>query len=105
MYIVIAMLLGGILGGLVSHNKGRNIFFWTLLCGIMPLCLLILLVLPTLAQQGISRSCPFCMRIIPWQASICSFCRQRVPAPQRELCAFCGSEYEQGKNSCPHCGK
>ncbi len=105
MLIVIAMLVGGIMGGIVAQNKGRNLFFWTLLCGVMPLCLLILFALPKLAQQGVTRPCPFCLRIIPWQAKICGYCGQKVPRAQVHSCEFCGQNLWQGENPCPHCGK
>ncbi len=99
------MLIGGFLGGIVAQNKGRNIFFWTLLCGIMPLTLLILLALPKLAQLGISRPCPFCLRIIPWDASVCAYCQERVPRPQTCPCAFCGNTIWTGQSHCSSCGK
>ncbi len=104
MLILVIMLVGGILGGIVASNKGRYIFLWTLLCGIMPLCLLILFALPKLAQPGISRACPFCMRIIPWKANICGYCTQRVPAPHSSTCQYCGETLWQGEKTCPTCG-
>ncbi len=105
MLIPIIMLIGGILGGIVAQNKGRNLFVWTLLCGIMPLCLLLLFALPKMAQQGISRPCPFCLRIIPWRAKVCGYCGQRVPMVSSQACDFCGEAMSMGEKICPHCGK
>ncbi len=105
MLILVMMLVGGILGGIVAQNKGRNLFFWTLLCGLMPLCILILFALPKLAQWGVTRPCPFCVRIIPWKAQICGYCGQHVPRPQERPCAYCGSHLWIGENVCPQCGK
>ncbi len=103
MLIPVLMLVGGILGGIVAQNKGRNLFVWTLLCGLMPLCLLILFALPKLAQQGVSRPCPFCLRIIPWHARICAHCQQHVPLTKVQECAYCGEKSWQGEEHCPNC--
>ncbi len=105
MYILIIMLVGGVLGGVISQNKGRNVFFWTIFCGLIPLTLLILLALPKLAQVGLSRPCPFCLRIIPWHASICSYCQAKVPTPHTHPCPFCGGALWVGESHCSTCGK
>ncbi len=105
MILPIIMLLSGILGGIVAQNKGRNLFLWTLLCGIMPLCVLILLALPTLPQYGVTRLCPHCLRIIAWQAKLCGYCGQRVFIPHKDECAFCGSDMTTDEQTCSSCGR
>ncbi len=105
MYYSIIMLVGGILGGIISQNKGRNIFFWTIFCGLMPLTLLILLALPKLAQAGISRPCPFCLRIIPWHARVCAYCQKKVPVPHTHPCVYCGAPLWAGESHCSACKK
>lgn len=102
--VLAIMIIGGIVGGLLAYNKGRNLFFWTVLCGIMPLCLLILLVLPRIAQQNVWRPCPFCLRIIPWQAKVCHACRREVPPPHWVECKFCSGTIWAGQNTCSKCG-
>ena len=100
MYLA-AMILGGILGGVVAYNKGRAVFFWTVACGLLPLMLLILSALPRLPQQGVWRPCPFC---IPWQAGVCSHCRRDVPPPRSTLCRYCGDAVWAGQERCSRCG-
>lgn len=102
--VLAIMLVGGILGGLLAYNKGRTLLFWTVLCGVMPLCLLILLALPRLPQTGVWRPCPFCLRIIPWQARVCHACRREVPPPVTAQCTFCGGTVWAGQDVCPKCG-
>lgn len=102
--VLAIMILGGLLGGLLAYNKGRTLLFWTLLCGIMPLCLLILLVLPRQPQEGVWRPCPFCLHIMPWQAHVCSACRREVPRPVSAQCKFCNATVWAGQDVCPKCG-
>lgn len=103
MYLAV-MIVGGLLGGLVAHNKSRNLFFWTVCCGVMPLLLLILLALPRLSREGVWRPCPFCLRVIPWEAKVCAACRREVPPPRTEACAYCGATVWAGQDHCPKCG-
>lgn len=103
MYLAI-MIIGGILGGVIAYNKGRTLLLWTVLCGVMPLLLLILLALPRLPQQGVWRPCPFCLRIIPWQAGVCAHCRREVPPPRSAVCRYCNATVWAGQNRCPKCG-
>ncbi len=105
MYYVVIMFVGGVLGGVIAQNKGRNIFFWTIFCGLLAPTLLILLALPKLAQEGISRPCPFCLRIIPWHARICAYCQKKVPNPHSHPCPFCGATLWVGESHCSQCGK
>lgn len=102
MHLVI-MILGGLLGGITAYYKGRNIFFWTVVCG-FPLSLLILLALPRLPREGQWRPCPFCLRIIPWQAQVCAQCRRDVPPPHNASCKYCNSTVWAGQDRCPRCG-
>lgn len=102
MYLAI-MIVGGLLGGLLAWNKGRNLFVWTLCCGVMPLTLLILLALPRLPLEGVWRPCPFCLRIIPWQASVCSACRREVPPPRSAPCKYCNTTVWAGQKRCSKC--
>ena len=102
MYLAI-MLIGGILGGLIAHHKGRNVLLWTLLCG-MPLMLLILLALPRIPRQGLLRPCPFCLRIVPWQAKVCAYCRRDLPPPRSAECKYCNATVWAGQERCPRCG-
>lgn len=101
---LVVMIVGGILGGVAAHNKGRSLLFWTLACGILPLLLLVLLALPRLPQEGVWRPCPFCLRIIPWQARACSFCRRDVPAPRCAPCDYCNAVVWAGQSRCSRCG-
>lgn len=103
MYLAV-MIVGGLLGGILSLHKGRNPFLWTVLCGIVPLVLLILLALPRLPRQGVWRPCPFCLRIIPWQAGVCSYCRREVPPPHWERCRYCQNIVWAGQQRCAACG-
>ena len=105
MHFAVLMIVGGLVGGLVSGNKGRNILGWTIACGVMPLLVVVLFALPALPQPGVSRVCPHCLRIIPWQASMCAYCRQPVGEPVGAPCAYCGSTVWDHERACPKCGK
>ncbi len=104
MYLAI-MAIGGIVGGLVASNKGRMVFVWTVACGLMPLALLILLALPRLPKVGVWRPCPLCLRIIPWQATVCAACLRNVPPPHAETCPFCTTLIWAGEGTCSKCGR
>ncbi len=99
-----AMLIGAILGGIIAHNKGRNILFWTVACGLLPLLLLVLLALPRRPKHGEWRPCPFCMAVVPWTATVCAYCRREMPPPHSAPCKYCGAEVWAGHDTCPQCG-
>ncbi len=98
------MIVGGLVGGLVAGNKGRNVLFWTLACGVIPLVLLVLFALPSLPRPGISRSCPHCLRIIPVQADTCAYCRRSVSPQEGATCSACGRPFASDDRFCSHCG-
>jgi len=106
MRFAILMIIGGLLGGLVAANKGRNVLLWTIVCGLLPLFVLVLFALPPLPKPGVSRACPHCLRLIPWQASVCAYCRQPVVGEAVGTpCAFCGGTVWDHEQTCPKCGK
>jgi RNA polymerase subunit RPABC4/transcription elongation factor Spt4 len=105
MYFAVLMIVGGVLGGLVAGNKGRNVLGWTLACGVMPLLVLILFALPVLPRAGVSRVCPHCLRVIPWQADTCAYCRREVENPGGALCAACGRLISEQEKFCSNCGR
>ena len=105
MHFAVLMIVGGLVGGLVSGNKGRNVLGWTIACGLMPLLVLVLFALPVLPKPGVSRVCPHCLRIIPWQASMCAYCRQAVTEPVSRPCAYCGNAVWDHEQLCSKCGK
>ena len=102
---IVLMLAGGVLGGVVSWNKGRNVFLWTILCGVMPLFVLLLVALPRIPREGVWRPCPFCLKIIPWQAHVCAYCQRDVPPPRAVNCRYCNTTIWAGQDVCPRCGQ
>lgn len=104
MYFAVIMIVGGLLGGLIADNKGRNVLGWTLVCGIVPLLILVLCVLPALPKAGISRACPHCLRIIPLQADTCAWCRRQVDPPTESICPGCGRILPPHESFCSTCG-
>lgn len=103
--VLVIMLIGGILGGLTAYNRGRNIFVWTIFCGIMPLMLLVLFALPRLPVRNQWRPCPHCLTIIPWSAQVCRACRHNVPLADSKPCNYCGKLVWAGMDTCPKCSK
>ena len=105
MIFAVLMMVGGLVGGLVAGNKGRNVLLWTIACGLLPLLVLVLFALPALPKPGVSRICPHCLRLIPWGASICAYCRQTVSEAVGAPCHYCGSTVWDHEKHCPKCGK
>ncbi len=103
--ILAAMIIGAILGGLVASNKGRNIFVWAVLCGIMPLALFILFAIPRQPQIGVWRPCPFCLTVVPWSATVCASCKNSLPRAHVHPCAYCAAPIWAGQNVCTSCGQ
>lgn len=101
--IIVIMLIGGFLGGLIAQNRGRNMFVWTVFCGIIPLMLLVLFALPRLPVLNQWRPCPYCLSIIPWSAQVCKVCRNDVPPAYCEPCNYCGKLVWAGMDSCKKC--
>lgn len=104
MHFAVLMIIGGLVGGLVAGNKGRNVLGWTLACGILPLLLPVLFALSVLPRPGISRICPHCLRVIPLPAAVCAYCRRDVPPPDETFCTGCGKRLSDQEKFCPDCG-
>ncbi len=103
--LLAAMLVGAILGGIIANNKGRNVFLWAVLCGVMPLILFVLFALPRQPQAGVWRPCPFCLSIVPWKATVCARCKNTLPIAQVHPCAYCGGPIWSGQDACARCGR
>jgi ribosomal protein L32 len=93
--------LVGILGGIIAAKKGRNLFFWGLICFIFPLSVLIIGILPPVLKSGATKQCPYCKKIIRGAASECSSCGKEMPI-NLVKCEECGSFVPEG-DFCMQC--
>jgi Double zinc ribbon len=57
--------------------------------------------------EGDHRQCPYCKEDILRDATVCRYCRSRVPAdkpPHGGVCPFCKEEIHPEAVKCKHCG-
>jgi hypothetical protein len=77
--VVLIIFAPAVIGALIAKSKGRNVFGWFLLCGLLWFPVIVLLFLPpTTEVEGKYRECPKCKEIIKWQASFCKHCKNKI---------------------------
>ena len=96
-------VLIGILGGIIASKKGRNPFFWALICFIFPLSILAIGIMPPMLKRGATKQCPYCKKAIRGSATECSSCGKGMPI-NLVKCEECGSFVPEG-DYCMQCRK
>ncbi len=99
--ILLLRAVAGVIGGYVAHRKGRNMLIWGLACGIMPLVIIVVLILPPVLARGQTKRCPNCSRIVPAGDTVCRYCKRELPI-ELVQCRECGS-YVPMRDYCSHC--
>ena len=78
MAIFLVNLLFGIVSGMLAHHKARNALGWFIAgCLIGPFALLVVL-LPMVVKQGVTRKCPACSETVRSEARICRYCQSEL---------------------------
>jgi hypothetical protein len=100
---LILLIIAGILAGAVAYRKGRNYFFWAVLCFFFPPLIFILLLLPSVLSGGRTKQCSYCAKIINQSDIVCKYCNREQPINLVQ-CKECGS-YVPEKHACEQCNK
>jgi hypothetical protein len=104
--LLVFQLITAAVGSYVAVKKGRNWIIWGLICLLSPFPLSlvaigILLTLPRVLSQGLTKQCPECGRIIPQDAVTCNYCKRALPIEMVQ-CPKCGKFVPEGQE-CPDC--
>jgi hypothetical protein len=101
-YIIIQLIAAAV-GAYVAGKKGRNWAVWGILCFFFPFMLVIVVFLPSVLSQGVTKQCPECGRIISHDAVTCDYCKRALPIEMVQ-CPRCGKYLPEGQK-CPDCSK
>jgi hypothetical protein len=75
MEILMWMIILGVVVGMIANHKGRSFFPWFIYGAFI---FIIAFVHILLIDANNKKKCPFCFSKIPWEASICAYCRKKV---------------------------
>ena len=100
---LVLSLVAGILGAIIADRKGRDWLTWSVACLLFPFAIIILIGLPVVPKQGITKRCPKCGSIMGARESACPRCGSDSPIEMVE-CKECGVFVPPGEK-CPSCGK
>jgi len=76
---VLLVIIAGIVGGIIARRKGRSPIWWSILCAIVPLLIIVIALLPPLVSEGYTKKCPYCAEIIKEDAMFCKHCGREQP--------------------------
>ncbi|HAR49535.1 MAG TPA: hypothetical protein DCR81_05430 [Smithella sp.] len=118
-WLFIAVICAGV-SSVVAKNKGRSEFGWGLSAFIIGPLVLLVALLPPVANGKTTKNCPFCSEVIKYNAKICKYCNSQlitvIPKSNNNKvvsCPQCGNTdlryniNDGGKSgwSCPICNK
>lgn len=74
--IFLVVIAAGMFGGFMAADRGRRVYFWCLLCALLPPFLLLLYFAKPLHEvEGMFRKCSRCGEFIKWRAPVCKYCK------------------------------
>jgi hypothetical protein len=76
---VLLLIVAGIVGGIIAGRKGRSRIGWFILCGLSPLLIIVIALLPPVVSKGHTKKCPYCAEIIKEDAIVCKHCGREMP--------------------------
>lgn len=71
---IIVIIVAGVVGASLAQYKGRSPLLWALLCGIFPLLVIAIALLPAVD----TKKCPHCAEMIKEDAKVCKHCGMGV---------------------------
>jgi hypothetical protein len=96
-------LIAAAVGMYLSNSKGRSWALWGVICGLFPLSLLVLLIIPPVYSRGITKKCPGCGGIMRQSEVHCGHCGRQTPIEMVQ-CPKCGKFVPEGER-CEECDK
>ena len=80
-FAVLIVLVPGMIGGVMAANRGRKVVLWSMLCAVLPPCLLLIFFAKPLCEvEGKYRRCLHCRELVKWHEPICKYCHSEHPA-------------------------
>ena len=89
--IYIAMIIAvpasiAAIGGRLAYGRGINWLLWGFLCGLFPVCLLVVwFTKPREEVKGFFRKCGVCGEWIKWHEEPCRYCAYRKEQEKRRV--------------------
>lgn len=77
--LVVIGAVFGVVGSILAQTKGRSQVLWFVLCGVFPLSIIAILLLPALVARGYTKKCIHCAEIIKEEATFCKHCGMGNP--------------------------
>ncbi len=71
---ILLIVIAGAVGAVLAKPKGRSPVIWFILCGIMPLLIIAVILLPPVVAKGSYKKCRHCAEIIKDDAVLCKYC-------------------------------
>ncbi len=71
---ILLIVVAGIVGASLAQTKGRSPVLWFILCAILPVLVIAIALLPSVASQGVTKKCPHCSEIVKENARLCKHC-------------------------------
>lgn len=101
--LLVLSLAAGVIGAIVADRKGRSWLAWGVICALFPVAILLVVMLPPVYSQGVTKQCPHCGEILRHGAASCKRCGRQLPIEMVQ-CGNCGKYVPEG-DYCPECNK
>ena len=96
-------LIAGVIGAVAAERKGRSWPLWLVLCILFPFMVVVILFLPPVLADRITKRCPHCAEIVKHEATMCKHCSKDLPIEMVQ-CQSCG-KFVPDTDYCMECRK